>query len=352
MRRFRATMPRRELLIPRQILSNLTDSRQDSKMPNVLVVSGGALPLIDYANAIKQDDWHLVSVDHDAPDAEVEEKAKDADFILVFGHMAPDSALRAGKNVKLIQVCSAGFDGINMRLAGELGIPVANNGGANAIPVAEYAMTLMMNTLRHAVPADADTREGKWMRDEFAGLDTYELFGKTVGIVGAGRIGSTVAQLLRGYETNTLYTDVVQSERAESFGAKRVDLDTLLSESDIVTLHTPLNASTEKLISRRELDLMKDSAILINTCRGPVVDEPELIKALEAKKIWAAGLDVFEIEPVEPDNPLLKMENVVVGPHIAGKSSESYPRRVGFAFKNMQNVWAGGAPESVVVEGM
>ena len=317
-------------------------------MPNVLVFSGPALPLIDMANEMKPEGWDLSVATRETSAEEISSGVSKADFALVFGHGVSDDALRAGKNLKLVQLCSAGFDGVNVVLAGELGIPVANNGGANAIPVAEYAVTLMLSTLRHAVIADQDTRAGRWMRDDLDGRDTWELFGKTVGIVGAGRIGSTVARLLRGFETNTLYTDIVRSEKAENFGAKRVELDELLSESDIVTLHTPLDAGTRGLISRRELGLMKPSAILINTCRGPVVREADLIEALSEKRIWAAGLDVFEQEPVDPANPLLKMDNVTVGPHLAGKSQESYPRRVSFAFENMQRVWDGGKPESLV----
>jgi phosphoglycerate dehydrogenase-like enzyme len=317
-------------------------------MPNVLVFSGPALPLLDMAAEMKPEGWNLEIVTPVSTSDEISNGAAKADFALVFGHGISDDALRAGKKLKLVQLCSAGFDGVNTMLAGELGIPVANNGGANAIPVAEFALTLMLSTLRHSVMADNDTRAGRWMRDEIDGRDTWELFGKTVGIIGAGKIGSNVARMLRGFETNTLYTDIVRSEKAEGYGARRVDLDELLSESDIVTLHTPLDKSTRKLIGRRELGLMKKSAILINTCRGPVINEADLIDALNAKQIWAAGLDVFEQEPVDPDNPLLKMDNVVVGPHVAGKSQESYPRRVKFAFENMQNVWNGGKPESVV----
>ena len=317
-------------------------------MPNVLVISGPALPLIDIAEEMRPADWNLNIVNSETSEAEANAAAAEADFALVFGHGISDSALRAGKNLKLVQLCSAGFDGVNTVLAGELGIPVANNGGANAIPVAEFAVTLMLSTMRHAVLADQDTRAGKWMRPEIDGRDTWELFGKTVGIVGAGRIGSTVARLLRGFETNTLYTDPVRSEKAEEYGARRVELDELLSESDIVTLHTPLDSGTQGMIGRRELGLMKKSAILINTCRGPVVNEAELIDGLNSGDIWAAGLDVFEQEPVDPNNPLLTMENVVVGPHVAGKSQESYPRRVKFAFENMQRVWDGGKAESLV----
>ncbi len=321
---------------------------EEQKMPNVLVISGSALPRLEMAEEMKPYGWDLKVVAGATSTDEIETVASDADFVLVGGHAVSDDVLRAGKNVKLVQLCSAGFDGVNTVLAGELGIPIANNGGANAIPVAEWAVTLMLDTLRHSVIADRDTRAGNWMRDGLDGRDTRELFGKTVGIVGAGRIGTTVARLLRGFETNTLYTDPVKSEKAEGYGARRVELDELLSESDIVTLHTPLDSITQGLIGRRELGLMKRSGILVNTCRGPVVNETELIEALRDGQIWGAGLDVFEQEPVDPANPLLKMENVVVGPHIAGKSQESFPRRVSFAFENMQRVWDGGKPESLV----
>jgi phosphoglycerate dehydrogenase-like enzyme len=317
-------------------------------MPEVLVFSGPALPLLDMANKMKPDDWNLHVRTSESSEVEVVRAAEVADFILVFGHGVSDDVLRAATKTKLVQLCSAGFDGINLGLAGEMGIPVANNGGANAIPVAEFAITLALSTIRHLIVSVNDTRAGDWMRPEVDGRDSHELFGSTVGIIGAGRIGSTVAGMLRGFETTTLYSDKIRSEKAEAYGAKPVELDELLERSDIVTLHTPLDNSTRALIGERELRLMKNTAVLINTCRGPVVDEIALHEALEDGEIWGAGLDVFEQEPVDPNNPLLKLENVVVAPHLAGKSYESYPRRVRFAFENMQRVWNGGKPESIV----
>ncbi len=319
-------------------------------MPNVMVLSGPALPLLKMAEEMKPNGYELTVCTAETDEDEVERVAAESDFVLAFGHGVTENILRAGRNLKLVQLCSAGYDGVNLRTAGELGIPVANNGGANAIPVAEFAMTLILACHRHLPIAHNDTRADAWMRPEIDGYDSYELLGKTVGIVGAGRIGSTLARLLRGFETTTLYTDLVRSEKAESYGAKRVELDELLMESDVVSLHTNLNAGSHKLIGARELGLMKKSALLVNTCRGPVVDETALIEALRNGEIWGAGLDVFEIEPVEADNPLLTMDNVVVAPHVAGKSWESYPRRVEFAFENMERVWAGGTPESVVTE--
>ena len=317
-------------------------------MPEVLVFSGPALPLLDMANDMKPDGWNLHVCTNASSEAEVAEAAEIADFILTFGHGVSDDVLRKAKKTKLVQLCSAGFDGINLGLAGEMGIPVANNGGANAIPVAEFALTLMLSTIRHLIVSVTDTQAGDWMRPEVDGRDTHELFGTTVGIIGAGRIGSNVAGMLRGFETTTLYNDKVRSEKAENFGATRVELDELLERSDIVTLHTPLDNSTKGIIGERELRLMKNTGVLINTCRGPVVDEIALQHALEDGEIWGAGLDVFEQEPVDPNNPILKLENTVVAPHIAGKSYESYPRRVRFAFENMTKVWQGGQPDSLV----
>jgi phosphoglycerate dehydrogenase-like enzyme len=322
--------------------------RDQIDMPEVLVFSGPALPLLEMANDMKPDDWNLHVRTSESSEAEVAKAAEKADFILVFGHGVSDDVLRTAKKTKLVQLCSAGFDGINLGLAGEMGIPVANNGGANAIPVAEFAITLALSTIRHLIVTDSDTRAGDWMRPEVDGRDSHELFGATVGIIGAGRIGSTVAGMLRGFETTTLYTDKIRSEKAESFGATRVELDELLERSDFVTLHTPLDSSTHGLIGERELRLMKNTAVLINTCRGPVVQEAALYRALVDGEIWGAGLDVFEQEPTDPSNPILRLENVVVAPHVAGKSYESYPRRVRFAFDNMVRVWEGGKPESVV----
>jgi phosphoglycerate dehydrogenase-like enzyme len=318
-------------------------------MPEVLVFSGPALPLLDLADQMKPDGWNLHVRSRESSETEVMEAARVADFILVFGHGVSDDVLRTARKTRLVQLCSAGFDGINLELAGEMGIPIANNGGANAIPVAEFAITLMLATIRHLMTADSDTRDGDWMRPELDGRDTHELFGATVGIVGAGRIGSTVAGMLRGFETTTLYTDIIRSEKAEDFGATRVGLDELLERSDFVTLHTPLNATTGGLIGERELKLMKNTAVLINTCRGPVIQESALHSALVDGEIWGAGIDVFEQEPVDPDNPIIKLDNIVVAPHVAGKSYESYPRRVRFAFENMSRVWNGETPESIVV---
>ena len=316
-------------------------------MPKVLCLTSPSLPLGDLARERLPSGWSIVVLHRSDDDSEKVEAVGDADFIFSCSHSVGEDLLRAGKKVKLVQLASAGWDRIDVRLAGELGIPVANNGGANAISVAEFALTLIMATYRNLRRGDRAVRDDDWYAGDLLG---QELFGKTVGIVGAGRIGSMLARMLRGFETTTLYTDVMRSENIEEAGARRVELDELMSTSDVVTLHVPLMPSTQGLIGARELALMKPTAILVNTCRGQVVDEAAVLDTLTQRRIYGAGLDVFEEEPTPSGNPLLELDNVTVGPHMAGRTGESFPRRVAFSFENMERVWAGQAPESLVTE--
>ena len=318
-------------------------------MPEVLVFSGPALPLLDLSEQIKPEGWNLHVRTSESSVDDVMRAAGVADFILVYGHGVSDDVLRAARKTKLVQLCSAGFDGINLELAGEMGIPVANNGGTNAVPVAEFAITLTLAAIRHLVITDSDTRAGDWMRPELDGRDSHELFGATVGIIGAGRIGSTVAGMLRGFETTTLYTDPVRSKKAEEFGATRVDLDELLERSDIVTLHTALNTSTNGLIGERELKLMKNTAVLVNTCRGPVIQEPALHSALVDGEIWGAGIDVFEQEPASSDNPLFALDNIVASPHLAGADTTSIQDMANEAADCIATLYEGDWPGPAVI---
>lgn len=297
--------------------------------------------------------WDVVILDPPTTAAEVlHAEVSDADFLMFFyGKITPE-ILRAGKQLRLVQSLHAGTDDVPVSVAGELGIAVANASGTNSQGVAELALTLMLSLYRHLIWTDSALRNGDWIVDRAVGHDTYEIEGKTVGIVGLGNIGSITARLVKGFNTEIIYTDVEAKPEAEkAFGARRVDLDHLLSESDIVTLHTPLDDSTNGLIGRNELALMKPSAILINTCRGPLVQEDALLEVLQERRIWGAGLDVYEQEPTPPNNPLLQLDNVVVVPHLAGQTYESYPRRVAIAFENMQRLIDGTTPRNLVVRG-
>ncbi|MBI4307160.1 MAG: lactate dehydrogenase [Chloroflexi bacterium] len=294
--------------------------------------------------------WDIVPIDtHETSESEQLKEVADADFIWVYGGRPSDNVLRAAKKVKLLQLSSAGYDSMNLALLGELGIPVANASGTNAQGVAELAVTLMLAAYRRLIEMDADTRQGHWITPRTIGTDSYELLNKAIGIVGLGHIGGTVARLLQGFDPTLLYYDIVPKPDLERrLKIDRVTLDELLRRSDIVTLHVPLTGRTRHMIGTRELALMKPSAVLINTCRGSVVDESALYDALRDRRIWAVGLDVFEVEPVSLSNPLLKLDNVVVTPHAAGKTAESYPRRARFSFENMQRVLSGKPPLNLV----
>ena len=291
-------------------------------------------------------------VDKEQTFDEVVEQCQGAVVILPQGRYDHLSEL-AGKvsTLKLIQTFSAGTDWIDKAGLGELGIDVANNGGANAVAVAEHAIGLMSSVYRKLDIQIDSVKEGTWMagvrgdRTEF-----HTLVGKRIGIIGLGRIGSRVAKRLAGWECEIVFCDVIDhdDDYIAAAGAKRVELDELLATSDIVTLHVPLDRSTRHMISDRELGLMKSTAVLINTCRGPVVDENALIRGLEAKEIFGAGLDVTEIEPIEADNPLPTMANVVVTPHLASRALESELNAARLTIENAGRVVRGETPDWLV----
>lgn len=256
-------------------------------------------------------------------------------------------------NLKLVQTISAGTNHLDKAGFGELGVRVSNNGGGNAVAVAEHTIGLIVNTIRKMQLQFKYVHDRKWAGDIYAKWfsQSHEIVGKTVGIVGIGRIGSSVAQRLQGWECELVYSDVMAlpAEREEELHVNRLSLDELLQTSDIITLHVPLGSSTKAMISDREFGLMKPTAILINACRGDVVDEAALIRAIRGEKIAAAGLDVLEEEPTAKDNPLLDMDNVLITPHLAGMSVEAMEKSRAFALANAARVARGEDPESVVL---
>ncbi len=293
--------------------------------------------------------FHLTVLLPTTSEEEQISKVQEADFLMVFGFHPSAKVFRAARKARLLQLLSAGYEKVDLALLGEMGIPVSNVGGANAEGVAEMAITLMLAVYRRILHLDRAVRQGQWLADVVSGTNTFELAEKTVGVVGLGHIGKTVVRRLRGFDVTPLYYDAISYPDAErELGARRVSMDELMRRSDIVTIHVPLLPTTQGLIGRRELSLMKPTAILINTSRGPVVDEKALIQALQEGRIAGAGLDVFEQEPINRDNPLLKMDNVVLSPHAAGSTYESWPRRARFAFQNFQRVLEGKPPLSVV----
>lgn len=277
------------------------------------------------------------------------ELVREVDFLILFTNRPSDAILRSARRLKLIQMVGAGYDGLNMNLCRDMGIPVANNGGTNAIDAAEHTLMLMLAAYRRLPEMDRNVRSDCWKAID-SGATTYTIEGKTVGIVGLGKIGQRVARLLKPFGPELLFFDAFppSDDVQRSLGISRVSLDELLHRADIVTLHVPLSSSTHHLIGVRELAMMKSTAALINTCRGPVVDEAALTDALRRRKIRCAGLDVLDKEPPDPGNPILQLDNVVFTPHSAGVTYDTWARRGDFIFQNFQRVWAGGKPLAVV----
>jgi len=275
------------------------------------------------------------------------EAVKDADFIMAFRAKLTERILRSAKKARLVQILSAGYDSINLKLLRELGIPCANNGGANSRAVADHAVLAMLSLYRRLMAADRAVREGRWSA-AIDGMNTFEMANKVVGVLGFGNIGQKVARRVQAFDAIVQYYDKfpLSPERERELKVKRVSLEDLFRTSDVITCHAPLTRDTRHIVNRERLSMMKPTAVIINTSRGPVVDEVALADALQQKRIAGAGLDVFEKEPVDPGNPLLRLDNVVVTPHSAGTTWDTWFRRAEFAYQNMKRVWEGEPPQA------
>jgi phosphoglycerate dehydrogenase-like enzyme len=272
-------------------------------------------------------------------------RVKDADIVLVGRYGFSEKAFNASRNLKMLSVWQTGYDHIDIKAATEKGVIVSNVPDYAFDSVAEMVFALALNLLRKVHIADNRLREGKFDWRDYIG---NQVMGKTMGVIGTGSIGGRVIQIAHGFNMNVIsVTGHPSEEKARELGVKFVDLDTLLRDSDIVTLHVPLTPSTEKMIGAKEFAKMKKSAILINTARGKIVDEASLVKALKEKEIRGAGLDVFEKEPLPVDDPLTKLENVVLTPHIAFLSQESLEECTYVCIENVEK-FINGNPQNIV----
>ena len=297
------------------------------------VVADKALPGMD-----------VVTAPADMDDDEKIELVRDADFIMLFPGKISDRVLQAATKCKLIQLLSAGYDEMNLCLAEDLGIAVANNGGANRVAVAEHTLMLMLATHRRMMFYANNVKAGRWKQEQDRKIDVFELEGKTLGLIGMGNIGRQVARRAAAFDMELQYYDKyhpLTPVEEETMGIKAVDMDTLLQTSDVVSTHVPLTRETYGMIGKRELGLMKPTGVVINTSRGGVIEETALAEALISGTIAAAGLDVMEHEPPDPNDPLLQIENLVITPHTAGPTLESIPKRAANGFENIQHVWSG-----------
>jgi len=318
-------------------------------MPIVRFFTGLAPEMAERLTQHAPPDYEVTTHPSDLSDEKAIPLLQNADFLIVFGGKPSDAALRSASKLKLIQLVSAGYEHMNLDLCKELGIPIANNGGANSIDVAEHTIALILGFYRRFIEQDPHVRNNRY-RALNNGLHTFTIHGKTVGIIGLGNIGQRVAHLLNAFGANILYTDAqpATSDIEQKLSATYTTLEDLLSKSDIVTLHVPLLDSTRNLIGAKELALMQSTAVLVNTCRGGVVDQTALIETLQSNSILGAALDVLESEPPDPDDPILKLDNVLLTPHSAGVTFDTWSRRGKFVFKNLQQVWRGHPPEALI----
>lgn len=279
------------------------------------------------------------------------EKAKNVDALATLLSDKIDAEVfDTAPKLKIVSQMAVGFDNIDIPEATKRGIYVTNTPEVLTDTTADFAWALLMAVARRVAEADKYVRTGQWKvgwhPNMMSGRDIY---GATIGVVGAGRIGYAVAKRATGFSMKILFYDVIpRPEMEKDFGARKVDLDTLLKESDFVSIHVPLMKETHHLMNEQRLRLMKKTAYLINNSRGPVVDEKALYKALKEGWIAGAGLDVFEQEPTPVDNPLLKFDSVVVAPHISSASLETRSKMAEMVADNLVAFFEGKKPPNLV----
>ncbi len=262
-----------------------------------------------------------------APDPPAQDRlrelVRDADVVIGdqrHQHRIDRPILEAMTRCRLVQMPAVGFDVVDHRAAAELGIPVANCAGYNRDAVADWVVMAILNLLRRGAFGDRKMREGEWPYPQMRG---EELGCLTVGIIGLGNVGAAVASRIAAFGSRILFSDIVPKG---FLGARQVTTEELLAESDVITVHTPLDRDTRHLIDAAALARMKPGAILVNASRGPVVDEAALVEALRSGRLGGAALDVFETEPLPSASPLRSLDSVFITPHVAGATRQAQER--------------------------
>lgn len=274
---------------------------------------------------------------------ELKRRSEGCEVVMIANNPYPDEVVCAAESLKMLDVAFTGIDHVGLAACRERGVTVCNAANYSNQTVAELAIGLTIGLLRHMLPADRAVREGKTS----AGLMGQEIAGRTVGIVGTGRIGMITAKLFQAFGAKVIAYSRTHRPEAEALGIRYVELDELMRESDIVSLHVPNNANTCGMIGRAQIDAMKPTALLINCARGPIVDAAALADALNEGRIAGAGIDVFDCEPPIPaDNPLVNAKNALLTPHVAFLSEESMQRRAEIVFQNLI-AYLKGQPQNV-----
>jgi glyoxylate reductase len=277
-------------------------------------------------------------------------EAADADGLLTLLTDRIDAGvMEAAPRLRIIANMAVGYDNIDVGEATRRGILVTNTPGILTETTADFAFALLLAAARRVVEADRHTRQGRWKTwgpQILLGQDVHDA---TLGVVGLGRVGLEMAKRGRGFGMRVLYSDSSRKAKEERrYGLVYVELEQLLAESDFVSLHVPLTSETHHLVGERELSLMKPTAVLINTARGPAVDQRALWRFLAERRIAAAAIDVSEQEPISPDDPLLELDNVIITPHIASASVATRLGMARMAVGNLLTALRGQVPPQCV----
>ena len=273
----------------------------------------------------------------------------DADIMVLRLFKIEKDDIERNKNLKFIQKWGAGYDTVDIETAGKHGVYVSNSPGANAYAVSEIAILQILAVYRNLIIQDRAMREGIWTKTVY--LDrSYCILNKVVGLVGCGHIGKDVAKKVQAFGATVQYYDMyrMSEEEEKSLDMKYVEMDELFKTSDIISLHLPLNEHTKHIVNRDKLALMKETAIIVNTSRGGIIKEDDLIEALNNNQILGAGLDCIENEPIQADDPILKAPNVTLSPHIGGTSADLLVHMVPLMVKNIISFGKGNIPEYIV----
>lgn len=299
--------------------------------------------LNQYAEELKQTGHEFAAYERDMDPAVQIQRIQDADVVMIANMPLKGGVIRAAKKLKYINIAFTGVDHVDLDACKEKGIQMSNASGYSNRSVSELALCMMLSLLRNLPAVDRRCREGK-TKD---GLVGCELSGKTVGIVGLGAIGQKTAALCHAFGCRVIAYNHRPKEAPDYI--EQLPLEDVLKQSDILSLHCPLNDSTRGMIGEKELSLMKETAFLINTARGPVVDSNALADALNSGKIAGAGIDVFETEPpLDTAHPLLSAKNTIVTPHVAFATKESMLLRAEIVFDTL-NAWLKGERKNVIL---
>ncbi|WP_319481179.1 2-hydroxyacid dehydrogenase [uncultured Draconibacterium sp.] len=306
-------------------------------MPRILLTNKYSSPVLEVVKSLLPAGFEFDSLDSSAKESLLK-KAPLADYFLASGRLKIDKAIiDAAVNLKMIQRTGVGTDTLDLETLKNRNIPVYVNKGVNSVAVAEHTILLLFSTLRKLPMADSSVRDGVWKKNDI-GIECHSLENKNIGLVGLGNIGLNVARMLKPFNVKIYYSDISRQplEIEEKFNLQYSDFNELLPKVDILSLHCPLTLETRGILGKEEFKVMKNSAFVINTGRGSLIKQSELIAALKNKEIAGVGLDVFENEPIEKDNLLFEMKNVVLTPHVGGLTIETFSKMIRDAFSNIE----------------